>query len=87
MWVKSSKIPDIANTLRMIGEKGRDGFYKGSIAEAILKTSTEEGGVMTAADLADYPAGMGRADLDNLPRVDVCMRHHRTHKVLRRFRC
>ena len=48
------KNPDIANTLRIIGEKGRDGFYKGSVAEAILKTSKEEGGVMTAEDLADF---------------------------------
>jgi gamma-glutamyltranspeptidase/glutathione hydrolase len=46
--------PDVANTLRIIGEKGRDGFYKGPIAQAILKLSDEEGGVMTAADLADF---------------------------------
>ena len=46
--------PDIAKTLRIIGEKGRDGFYKGPIAEAILKKSNEEGGVMTAEDLADF---------------------------------
>ena len=48
------KNPDVANTLRIIGEKGRDGFYKGPIADAILKTSEAEGGVMTAADLTDY---------------------------------
>jgi gamma-glutamyltranspeptidase / glutathione hydrolase len=48
------KNPEIAHTLRIIGEKGRDGFYKGPIAEAILKSSAAEGGVMTAEDLADY---------------------------------
>ncbi len=48
------KNPDVAHTLRLIGEQGRDVFYRGSIAQAILKTSQEEGGVMTAADLADY---------------------------------
>ncbi len=48
------KNPEIAHTLRIIGEKGRDGFYKGPIAEAILKSSALEGGVMTAADLADF---------------------------------
>ena len=48
------KNPDIASTLRIIGGKGRDGFYKGPIAAAILKTSDAEGGVMTAADLEDY---------------------------------
>ncbi|MEO6911434.1 MAG: gamma-glutamyltransferase [Edaphobacter sp.] len=46
--------PDVARTLRIIGEKGRDGFYKGPVADAILKVSATEGGVMTAADLADY---------------------------------
>jgi gamma-glutamyltranspeptidase/glutathione hydrolase len=48
------KNPEIAHTLRIIGEKGRDGFYKGPIAEAILKASAAEGGVMTAEDLADF---------------------------------
>ena len=48
------KNPDIAHTLRIIGEKGRDGFYKGPVAEAILKTSKQEGGVMTAEDLTDF---------------------------------
>lgn len=48
------KNPDVANTLRIIGEKGRDGFYKGPIAQAILKVFDEQGGVMTAADLADF---------------------------------
>lgn len=46
--------PDVAHTLRLIGEQGRDAFYKGEIAKAILKLSKEQGGVMTAADLADY---------------------------------
>jgi gamma-glutamyltranspeptidase/glutathione hydrolase len=46
--------PDVANTLRLIGANGRDAFYKGPIAQAILKVSQEQGGVMTAADLADY---------------------------------
>jgi len=50
------KNPDLANTLRITGEKGRDGFYKGPIAQAILKLSDEQGGVMTAADLADFQA-------------------------------
>ena len=48
------KNPDVTRTLRLIGEQGRDAFYKGEIAKAILELSQEEGGVMTAADLADY---------------------------------
>ena len=46
--------PDIANSLRLIGEKGADAFYRGPIADAILKLSEENNGFMTKADLADY---------------------------------
>ena len=48
------KNPDVAASLRLVGEKGRDAFYKGPIAESILKLSKEEGGFLTAADLADF---------------------------------
>jgi gamma-glutamyltranspeptidase / glutathione hydrolase len=48
------KNPDVANTLRLIGASGRDAFYKGPIAKAILQVSRDQGGLMTAADLADY---------------------------------
>ena len=46
--------PDVAASLRLVGEKGRDAFYKGPIADAILKLSKEQGGFLTAADLADF---------------------------------
>lgn len=48
--------PDLANTLRIIAARGEDAFYKGPIAQAILKTSAENGGTMTADDLAQYSA-------------------------------
>jgi gamma-glutamyltranspeptidase / glutathione hydrolase len=48
--------PDLAGSLRLIAEKGRDGYYKGKTAEAILTISREQGGTMTAADLADFQA-------------------------------
>jgi gamma-glutamyltranspeptidase/glutathione hydrolase len=46
--------PDLARSLRRIAEKGRDGYYLGPTAEAILAISKESGGTFTAADLAEY---------------------------------
>jgi gamma-glutamyltranspeptidase/glutathione hydrolase len=39
--------PDLARSLRRIAEKGRDGYYKGPTAEAILGISAETGGTFT----------------------------------------
>ena len=46
--------PDLAGSLRLIADKGRDGYYKGKTAEAILTISREQDGTMTAADLAEF---------------------------------
>jgi gamma-glutamyltranspeptidase/glutathione hydrolase len=46
--------PDLARSLRLIAQHGRDGYYKGKTAEAILTISREQGGTMTAADLAEF---------------------------------
>jgi gamma-glutamyltranspeptidase/glutathione hydrolase len=48
--------PDIAKSLRLIAEKGRDAFYKGEIAQAIVRTSAAMGGTMELQDLADFSA-------------------------------
>ena len=48
--------PDLARALTMIARDGESAFYKGEIAQAILKTSTELGGTMTAKDLSEYSA-------------------------------
>ena len=44
-----------ANVLKEIAEKGADGFYKGWVAEAIVKAYADHGGIVTQADL-DYAA-------------------------------
>jgi gamma-glutamyltranspeptidase/glutathione hydrolase len=46
--------PDLARSLRTIADKGRDGFYKGRIAEAVVKISEEQGGVFELADLEEF---------------------------------
>lgn len=46
--------PDLAKAYRLISAQGRDAFYKGEIASAILKTSQALGGTMTAADLGAF---------------------------------
>lgn len=48
------KNPDLAKTLRRIQEYGRDGFYKGLVADSIIERIRAGGGVMTHADLAEY---------------------------------
>ena len=48
--------PDLADTLTTLADRGESAFYKGSIAQSILKTSEHLGGTMTADDLASYSA-------------------------------
>ncbi len=45
---------DLANTLRIISENGRDGFYKGEVAEKIIAQIQALGGIMTMQDLENY---------------------------------
>jgi gamma-glutamyltranspeptidase len=44
---------DLANSFRAIVDGGRKAFYEGAIAEAIVKFSEEQGGLLTMKDLAD----------------------------------
>ena len=48
--------PDIAKTLKLIAGQGRDAFYKGAIAQAIVQTSSSVGGTMAMEDLAEFSA-------------------------------
>lgn len=48
------KNPDLARSFRLLQQFGRDVFYKGEIAQAIVRKSTALGGTMTMADLANY---------------------------------
>jgi gamma-glutamyltranspeptidase/glutathione hydrolase len=46
--------PDYARTLTILAERGPDALYRGEIGQAIIATSTELGGTMASADLADF---------------------------------
>src|SRR6059036_3172539 len=48
------KNPDLARTLRLIGEKGRDVFYKGEIADKIDSFMQANGGFLRKADFAKH---------------------------------
>ena len=48
------KNPDLARTFRLFGDYGRDVFYKGEIAHAIVAKSKQLGGTMTLQDLRNY---------------------------------
>ncbi|KAF9455036.1 gamma-glutamyltranspeptidase [Macrolepiota fuliginosa MF-IS2] len=48
------KLPNLARTFRELGEKGKDGFYKGRVAQAIVDLIKSKGGVMELDDLADH---------------------------------
>jgi gamma-glutamyltranspeptidase/glutathione hydrolase len=45
---------DLAGTLSQISEKGTDAFYKGSIADQIVKASQAKGGILAKADFEQY---------------------------------
>lgn len=48
------KQPDLANTLKAISEKGRDGFYRGKVAEQLVHGTQYAGGIWTREDLLNY---------------------------------
>ncbi|XP_063681450.1 glutathione hydrolase 1 proenzyme-like isoform X1 [Bolinopsis microptera] len=46
--------PKLADAYEKIADEGPDGFYKGEIAENIVKATKAEGGIMTLEDLEGY---------------------------------
>ncbi|MDB3996424.1 gamma-glutamyltransferase [Gammaproteobacteria bacterium] len=45
---------DLANTLKIIAKKGKDGFYKGEVAQNIASQMQKNGGLITQNDLEEY---------------------------------
>ncbi|TAM83002.1 MAG: gamma-glutamyltransferase [Acidobacteria bacterium] len=48
--------PEYAQALELLANEGERAFYDGAIAQAIVKTSQELGGVISSKDLSEYKA-------------------------------
>lgn len=46
--------PNLAKTFQLVAQGGKDAYYQGPIAEAIVDVLSANGGVMTLADLANH---------------------------------
>ena len=51
---KILKQSDLANTLKIIAQDGRDGFYKGEISKKIALDMQNNGGIISEKDLEQY---------------------------------
>ena len=66
IFLKNSKTPyqtgdrlvqkNLAHTLKLIANQGPQAFYKGAIADQLVKASRANKGILTKKDLADYTA-------------------------------
>ena len=52
LWLQE----DLAHTLELIRDKGREGFYAGEVADLIVAEMHSGGGLISLADLKDYHA-------------------------------
>lgn len=52
------RFPALAQSFREITMHGKDGFYKGRIAEEIVKLVKSKGGVMELEDLAKHKSDL-----------------------------
>src|SRR3984893_4487440 len=65
------KNPDLAKTLRLIGEKGRDAFYKGEIADKIDAFMRANGGFLRKADFEKHTSSWDEPVSTNYRGYDV----------------
>jgi len=48
------QLPTLAQTMREVADHGKDGFYRGRVAEAIVELVQSKGGLMDLDDLANH---------------------------------
>jgi gamma-glutamyltranspeptidase/glutathione hydrolase len=63
--------PGLARTFRILQQQGREGFYTGEVARALVDKSTKVGGTMTLDDLASYAGEWVTAATTNYHGYDV----------------
>ena len=51
---------NLGQTLRKIAAQGRDGFYKGAVAENMVRFLSRNGGIIEASDLAEFEAEISK---------------------------
>ena len=47
---------DLAQSLKLVAEHGRDGFYRGPVAQKLAQFSREQGGTLRAEDMSEFQA-------------------------------
>ena len=65
------KQPDLAKTLKLIQRKGNAGFYTGSVAEALISSSSKYGGKLKLKDLTNYTAHIRKPVIGNYRGLEV----------------
>lgn len=58
LWKEGDKLiqPELENTLKIIAEKGREGFYAGWVADSLVAEMQRGGALISKEDLANYHA-------------------------------
>ncbi|MCC9601605.1 gamma-glutamyltransferase [Stieleria sp. JC731] len=58
LWRSGDRLtqPDLAKTLKLISDRGSDGFYKGEVADKIAAEMERGNGLITLSDLQQYRA-------------------------------
>jgi gamma-glutamyltranspeptidase / glutathione hydrolase len=74
--------PEVARTLRAIGDEGPDAFYLGPLAEAIVRAVHEHGGALTPDDLSSHETLVGDPVATTWQGRDVLMARPPSQAVL-----
>lgn len=63
--------PDLARTLKYIAHHGRDGFYTGPVADAIVGEMNRGNGIISLADLAGYESTYREPVVGNFQALEI----------------